>query len=316
MAALGLNAMTTRETWAPADVVAKIAVDFPHEPAATVLALLEEYKGAAKLRVTRCILHLAKGGTDQLLQLIGSANTDYRDVIYWAEYDRSDQRIHDFNLPFAVAAKVPRDDSLSYMGGRPYLQIDAEIPTCAICSARMCFFFQVALPAGHRWQHAILSMFSCISCCSEDTLIPEMLTIPLKGAEIPQGFLARYQTNFRIVVGDVATASYRSDYDPLIEYSPINASTWCIGDQPQWLLDDEAPGSYESFKESIFLFQVPSGMIFPMRSGAPAQKTLDLKGQVVDAEERNYELFLGNAIYFFGFGSPASEQTYVVTQVD
>ncbi len=42
----------------------------------------------------------------------------------------------------------------------------------------------------------------------------------------------------------------------------------------------------------------------------------DLAGNVVDEDRQTYELFLGNAAYFFGFGEPASERTYVVTQVE
>jgi hypothetical protein len=46
------------------------------------------------------------------------------------------------------------------------------------------------------------------------------------------------------------------------------------------------------------------------------QKTLDLRGQVVDAESDHYEFFIGNAIYAFGFGAPAAQRVCMVTQVD
>lgn len=159
-------------------------------------------------------------------------------------------------------------------------------------------------------------MFMCVSCCSEDSLIPEMLSVALKGAEIPPGFLARYQTNFRIVVSDIRSAQLRSDYDPLIQQSLIDVPSWRIGADPLWLVDDETPGSYESFRHPAFLFQVPLGTTFPKLSGAPSQKTLDIAGNVVDKDCPGYELFLGNAIYFFGFGEPSAEHTYVATQVD
>jgi hypothetical protein len=296
--------------------MAKIAADYPNEAPATILSLLEQYDGVEKSRVARCILYLAGGRADQLRHFIDNAKTDYRDVIYRAEYGQDDQRIHNFNQPFVVTAAVPRDGSLSFIGGRPLLSRSAEIPTCSICSARMCFYFQVALPVGHRWQHMVLAMFHCISCCSEDTLIPEMLNSPLNGAEIPQGFLKRYQANFRIVTSDAATAEVRSDYDPLIPNIPVSPSLWRIGAAPQWLLGDETPGSYAPFKEPVFLFQVPHGMTFPRLSDAPDQMTLDLTGQAVAAERDYYELFLGNAAYFFGFGTPAAEHVYVVTQAD
>jgi hypothetical protein len=180
----------------------------------------------------------------------------------------------------------------------------------------MCFFFQVALPVGHPWQGALVAMFMCISCCSEDSLIPEMLSVALRGAEIPQGFLTSYQTNFRIVVSDIRSAQLRADYDPAILQSLIDVPTWRIGAEPFWLVDDETPGSYGSFRDPAFLFQVPPGMTFPKLPGARPQKMLDLSGNVVDEDRPSYELFLGNASYFFGFGEPSAERTYVVTQVD
>lgn len=143
-----------------------------------------------------------------------------------------------------------------------------------------------------------------------------MLNVPLKGAEIPRGFLTRFQTNFRIVVTEASTVQLREDYDPLIRHAHIDQSAWRVGAEPDWLFDDEAPGSYESFNDPVFLFQVPLGMIFPRRSDAPAQKALDLAGEVVDANHPHYDLFLGNASYFFGFGTPADARAYVVTQAE
>lgn len=300
--------------WPPADVVARIALDFPAEPAATVLSLLESYQGAERSRVARSVLHLAGGDADRLLELIENATTDYRDVIYWAEYDEAGLRVRDLGRPFGAPPPVSSQAPGSFIGGRPFLPPGVGIPACALCSARMCFFFQVALPPGHGWQGALVAMFQCVACCSEDALIPEMLSVPLPGAGIPGGFLARYQTNFRVIVGDAASASCRSDYEPLIERRPIDPSSWRIGAEPEWLLEDEAPGSYESFEDPVFLFQVPFGTAFPVSAAAPPQKTLDLEGQVVDADRRHYELFLGNASYFFGFGRPAGERAYVVTQ--
>lgn len=92
--------MSTGKTPLPADIVAKIAADFAAEPIDRILALLDAYQGVEKARVLRCVLHLANGNLGQLRQLVGNAKTDYRDVIYWAEYDRDDRQVHDFHLPF------------------------------------------------------------------------------------------------------------------------------------------------------------------------------------------------------------------------
>lgn len=86
--------------WFPADIVKRLEGAFPNEQLATLQSQLDEYRGNEQLRVVRCIIHLAEGDTERLLHFIGAAKTDYRDVIYWAEYDRNDQRLRDFNQPF------------------------------------------------------------------------------------------------------------------------------------------------------------------------------------------------------------------------
>ena len=44
---------------------------------------------------------------ETLLHFIVCATTDYRDVIYWAEFDRNDQRIRDFDQPFGAQQGTP-----------------------------------------------------------------------------------------------------------------------------------------------------------------------------------------------------------------
>lgn len=92
--------MNSEKIWLPADVAAKLEADFPNEDLVTIQGLLDDYTGKERLRVIRCVVQLAEGNPDRLLHFIRAAKTDYRDVIYWAEYNRNDQRIHDFNQPF------------------------------------------------------------------------------------------------------------------------------------------------------------------------------------------------------------------------
>jgi hypothetical protein len=51
-------------------------------------------------KVLRRVLFLANGDLDKLWHYTGAAMSDWRDVIYWAEYDREDRRIRDFNQLF------------------------------------------------------------------------------------------------------------------------------------------------------------------------------------------------------------------------
>ena len=51
-------------------------------------------------RVLRCVLHLAGGDLDLVDQYSESVRQDWRDVIYWAEYDQDESRLRDLNQPF------------------------------------------------------------------------------------------------------------------------------------------------------------------------------------------------------------------------
>jgi hypothetical protein len=83
----------------PPDILRRIDRDFPEQKEA-VTTLLESYNGREPHRVIRSILFLAKGNEELLLHNLQAAIGDYRDVLYWAEYDRNDNRLRDFNQPF------------------------------------------------------------------------------------------------------------------------------------------------------------------------------------------------------------------------
>jgi hypothetical protein len=63
-----------------------VAVGFsePDRPAA--LAVLRRYCGPETPRVHRAVLALSEGELAKLSAMVEAANTDYRDVLYWAEY--------------------------------------------------------------------------------------------------------------------------------------------------------------------------------------------------------------------------------------
>lgn len=55
---------------------------------------------AGGYRVIRCVLALAQGNMNKLKELTELASKDWRDVIYWAEYDKSGNQIADYTKPF------------------------------------------------------------------------------------------------------------------------------------------------------------------------------------------------------------------------
>lgn len=81
------------------DIIRRVRSDFAESDQLAVLEALESYSGAEPDRVRRCILHLAKGTSEKVVHFVEAANKDYRDVIYWAEYD-DDRRVRDLSQAF------------------------------------------------------------------------------------------------------------------------------------------------------------------------------------------------------------------------
>jgi hypothetical protein len=90
------------------DISKRLENDFGSEGAREAEAALEHfvesyesnYSARPSDRIMRCVVHLAEGKLGSLRQYIKAALSDWRDVIYWAECNRKDERIHDFRLPF------------------------------------------------------------------------------------------------------------------------------------------------------------------------------------------------------------------------
>lgn len=86
----------------PPDIEQRIERDFGPGSIKGIKMLLEPlYAADQGERIVRCCLALSEGDVDQLRHNITQALADYRDVIYWAEYD-SESRTHDYNNPFTA----------------------------------------------------------------------------------------------------------------------------------------------------------------------------------------------------------------------
>ncbi|HEX4630358.1 MAG TPA: hypothetical protein VH188_05285 [Chthoniobacterales bacterium] len=68
----------------------RIAKDFSSSEHATVTELLSAYAGAESDRVRWDILEISKGDLDKVRRYVQAAQTDYRDILYWAEYYDND----------------------------------------------------------------------------------------------------------------------------------------------------------------------------------------------------------------------------------
>jgi hypothetical protein len=89
----------------PADVLARLGIEFGKQ-AGRARSLLSNIRGhlQERARSLRCIVFLADGDVRPLPLLIDQAISDYRDVIFWAEYtdwEATDpKRVRDLSRPF------------------------------------------------------------------------------------------------------------------------------------------------------------------------------------------------------------------------
>jgi hypothetical protein len=93
------------------DINAQICQDFPEADAHAVVELLTELQRENTHlfvdRVLRCLVAVAHGSVDMLLNAIVLATVDVRDLIMAAEYDRQGNQIHDFHKPFGLRLSDP-----------------------------------------------------------------------------------------------------------------------------------------------------------------------------------------------------------------
>jgi hypothetical protein len=90
------------------DIINKTKSDFG-DKAIDVFTILNEAIAKAEYlkvnRIIRCILFLAEKDVEKLKKMIETAKQDPRDVMYWAEYKKTEQQFHpirirDFNKTF------------------------------------------------------------------------------------------------------------------------------------------------------------------------------------------------------------------------
>ncbi|PYL04256.1 MAG: hypothetical protein DME32_02245 [Verrucomicrobia bacterium] len=71
-------------------ILERVNREFQDSDRGAVIQLLESYVGPESDRVRWDILELSKDNVDKVREYIKAAQTDYRDVLYWAEYYKDD----------------------------------------------------------------------------------------------------------------------------------------------------------------------------------------------------------------------------------
>jgi hypothetical protein len=151
-----------------------------------------------------------------------------------------------------------------------------------------------------------------------------MLSGPLPGANIPEGFLLSYQTNFRILVFEKALGAPRTAYQKRVIFKPLALHKTAdmavddnkIGGTPTWLLGDESPKTYAGRLPMFFLLQLQAELQFEIDKHAPRQVELGLDRSPEPSPFNYYELFISNKIFLFGTQDRTEALVYAITQVE
>ncbi|MDP4147180.1 MAG: hypothetical protein Q8936_22345 [Bacillota bacterium] len=226
-------------------------------------------------------------------------------------------------LIFSDLKEIQNEDDLSFIGGRPRVPNEIEIPTCKLCGSKQTFFFQVAFTEKQPWDGYTMAVFACTSCVHKDYFIPEMLKGRLKDIDIPNGFLDEYQKNFRILVFETSKGRVRKNYEEKIIFKKWvqerskNPKVSCnkIGGTPNWYLGDESPSTYNKTTEMIFLMQLKQEFDFDILPYAPQQVDLGLTLKIEPMNKPYYRLFLKNYTYFLGTRDINNPKVYIITQI-
>jgi hypothetical protein len=71
-------------------ILERVSREFQDSDRNAVVQLLESYTGPESDRVRWDVLELSEGGVGRARDYIKAAQTDYRDILYWAEYYKDD----------------------------------------------------------------------------------------------------------------------------------------------------------------------------------------------------------------------------------
>jgi hypothetical protein len=71
----------------------RVAQEFSASDQASVIEILGAWNGPERNRVIWDILELSKGDAQKIKHYVDAARSDYRDILYWAEYHETDPLI-------------------------------------------------------------------------------------------------------------------------------------------------------------------------------------------------------------------------------
>lgn len=207
----------------------------------------------------------------------------------------------------------------TFIGGKPKLPPEIDIPKCELCGKELTFLFQVAFPEGHAWAGKSMAVFYCVESWHDRYCIPEL---PQDMDNISEPFLRGYERNFRIIVFDTLRGQWNSTYQEKVAFQALRAvpeeetkQEWdlVIGGRPIWIMGvSEKPSTIAGLEDPVLLLQVREDFHFPILPAAPRQANPFAPGGV--SLFPRYDLFAADRIYFWGVQSGGTEWIYTSVQ--
>lgn len=209
----------------------------------------------------------------------------------------------------------------SFIGGKPKLPPNVDIPKCKLCGKELAFMFQVAFPQDHVWAGKSIAIFYCIETWHGNYCIPE-LPQKIAGADISEEFLRNYERNFRVIVFDTPLGKIVDTYQEKVAFQMLQAIpekqtkqdwSFVIGGRPISIMGmAERPNTILGIEKPILLLQVKEEFHFPILPTAPKQANPFAPGG--KSLFPWYNLFVSNRIYFWGVQNNGTEMVYISVQ--
>lgn len=214
---------------------------------------------------------------------------------------------------------------VGHVGGIPVLSNGLEQSKCKICGSVMTFYFMTTFPDWHNWFGKAVYLYACTSCDHAGDEIPRIYTGDgsslLDGITLPDLYLQSYQTSFAVEVHNLKDPSDFRWIEGKVSHlylvkskvRRLSKDDCGFAMKPAWRGKSEAPGYFE--REGMeFLFQIKPNVKYNITADAPLQARKTIHPSLSPfRSERNYTLFVENALYFFG-NSISKDSVYIISQ--
>lgn len=221
----------------------------------------------------------------------------------------------------AIEDSIQTKEYDSFIGGKPKLPPDIEIPKCELCGKELAFLFQAAFPQGHAWAGKSMAVFYCVESCHGKYCIPE-LPQKIAEADISEEFLSNYERNFRIFVFDTSQGEMLDTYQEKVAFRAFRAipekqtrQEWdfVIGGRPVWVMGkSEKPRTIAGTEKTVLLLQVKEDYHFRILPDAP--KAADPFAPDGLSVFPWYYIFAANRVYFWGAEKDNKKWVYIAVQ--